>query len=169
MKVAFRDQLYLFGIQQACHMPEVDDERAQVRGVSCRTLFVVDQNKLIKVNQVNFYSSFYQLNAEFIIQEKGDIMIDGNQTSNTDSTNRSQAQVTGQSNQATIMVRSDWGHSSTYRTNSLVCRKQNILLNFTEGRVVESFETCEPFILCHIFQREVSETFVVGHSVIISI
>lgn len=85
-------------------MPQADDEGAQVRGASCRTLFVVDQNKPIKVNQVNFYSSFYQLNAEFIIQEKGSIMIDGNQTLSPDSTNRSQAQVTGQSNQATTMV-----------------------------------------------------------------
>lgn len=103
-EMTFRDQLHLSGICQTCHMAEVDDEGARVRGVSCRTLFVVDQNKLIKVNQVNFYSSFYQLNAEFIIQEKGSIMIDGNQTLSTDSTNRSQAQVTGQSNQATTMV-----------------------------------------------------------------
>lgn len=50
LKTAFRDQLYLSGIQEACHMPEVDDEGAQVRGASCHTLFVVDQNKLIKVN-----------------------------------------------------------------------------------------------------------------------
>lgn len=50
LRMAFRDQLYLSGIWQACHMPEVDDEGAQVRGASCRTLFVVDQSKLIKVN-----------------------------------------------------------------------------------------------------------------------
>lgn len=50
LKMAFRDQRYLSGIQEACHMPEVDDEGAQVRGAPCHTLFVVDQNKLIKVN-----------------------------------------------------------------------------------------------------------------------
>lgn len=91
LKLAGRDQLCLSGIYQACHMPEVDDEGTQVRGAPCHTLFVVDQNKLIKVNWVNFYSSFYWLYAEFIIQEKGSIMIDGNQTLSIDSTNRNQA------------------------------------------------------------------------------
>lgn len=49
-EMPLRDQLHLSGTWHTCHMAEIDDEGAQVRGAFCRTLFVVDQNKLIKVN-----------------------------------------------------------------------------------------------------------------------